>query len=168
VLLAANKEYSVWQLTKRPNGGYFMPNHTMKNGGFTLIEVLIAILLVGLVIASLVAANGVFTKTNAFGTDLSTAEFLVEQIRERSTVADYDDLYSLEHFDGVIFSPPINAEGDDLNEFAAFSEQITVENVSQDNFEQVVGSNSGFLRVTVKVFLNSKEISSASWIRARY
>ena len=147
-----------------------MPNHTMKNGGFTLIEVLIAILLVGIVIASLVAANGVFTKTNAFGTDLSTAEFLVEQIRERSTAAGYDDVYShsLEHFDGVSFSPPINVDGDDLNEFAAFSEQITVENVSQNNFEQVVGYDSGFIRVSAKVFLNSREISSASLIRARY
>jgi len=140
----------------------------MKKAGFTLIEVLIAIILVGLVIASLVAANSVFTRTNAVGTDLSTAEFLIEQIRERTIVADYDDLYSLEHFDGVTFSPPINADGDDLNEFAAFSEQITVENVSEQNFEQVVGYDSNFIRVTVKVFLNSREISSASWLRARY
>ena len=140
----------------------------MKKAGFTLIEVLIAIILVGLVIASLVAANSVFTRTNAVGTDLSTAEFLIEQIRERTIVADYDDLYSLEHFDGVTFSPPINADGDDLNEFAAFSEQITAENVSEQNFEQVVGYDSGFIRVTVKVFLNSKEISSASCLRARY
>ena len=140
----------------------------MKKAGFTLIEVLIAIILVGLVIASLVAANSVFTRTNAVGTDLSTAEFLIEQIRERTIVADYDDLYSLEHFDGVTFSPPINADGDDLNEFAAFSEQITVENVSEQNFEQVVDYDSNFIRVTVKVFLNSREISSASWLRARY
>jgi len=140
----------------------------MKKAGFTLIEVLIAIILVGLVIASLVAANSVFTRTNAVGTDLSTAEFLIEQIRERTIVADYDDLYSLEHFDGVTFSPPINADGDDLNEFVAFSEQITVENVSEQNFEQVVGYDSNFIRVTVKVFLNSREISSASWLRARY
>ena len=145
-----------------------MPNSTMKNGGFTLVEVLIAIILVGLVIASLIAANGVFTQNNAFGTDLSTAEFLIEQIRERSAASDYDDLYSLEHFDGVSFSPPISADGNDLNEFAAFSEQIMVENVSPDDFEQVVGNNSGFLRVTAKVFLSSREISSASWIRAQY
>jgi len=140
----------------------------MKKAGFSLIEVLIAIILVGLVIASLVAANSVFTRTNAVGTNLSTAEFLIEQIRERTIVADYDDLNSLEHFDGATFSPPINADGDDLNEFAAFSEQITAEYVSEQNFEQVVGDDSGFIRVTVKVFLNSKEISSASCLRARY
>ena len=136
--------------------------------GFSLVEVLIAIILVGLAIASLVAANISFTKANAAGTDLSTAEFLIEQVRERSISVDYDDLNSLLHFDGVTFSPPINADGKYLTDFAAFSEQIIVENVSEQNFEQVVGYDSSFIRVTAKVFLNSKEISSAGWIRARY
>jgi prepilin-type N-terminal cleavage/methylation domain-containing protein len=134
----------------------------MKKHGFSLIEVLVAILLVGLAIAALVVANGSFTKANAAATDLSTAEFLIEQIRERTALLGYDDL------EGVTFplySPPINANGEVLSNFAAFSQQITVENVSDANFEQVV-VDSNFVRVTVKVFLNSKEISSASWLRA--
>lgn len=156
------------------------------NSGFSLIEVLVAILLVGLAIASLVVASGSFTKVNADGVDLSTAEFLIEQIREltallpvidpqtetstfgpeEATLADYDDL---DDFDGAIFSPPINTNRNSLNDFAAFRQQITVENVSASNFQQVVSDHSSsFVRVTVKVFLNSKEIISASWIRARY
>jgi prepilin-type N-terminal cleavage/methylation domain-containing protein len=137
----------------------------MKKNGFTLIEVLIAILLVGLAIASLVVANSSFTKANAAATDLSTAEFLIEQVKERSVSVNYGDLRGLAHFDNVKFSPPINADGESLNNFAAFSEQITVENVSNANFEQVV-VDSNFVRVTVKVFLNSKQISLASWLRA--
>jgi len=141
----------------------------MKRGGFSLIEALIAAILIGLVVASLVAANIAFTKANAAGTDLSTAEFLIEQIRERSISVNYDDLYGLEHFDGVTFSPPINADGESLNAFAAFSEQITVENISKNDFEQVVlFDSSSFIRITAKVSLNSREISSASWIRVRY
>jgi prepilin-type N-terminal cleavage/methylation domain-containing protein len=132
----------------------------MKKHGFTLIEVLIAILLVGLAIASLLVASGSFTKANAAATDLSTAEFLIEQVRERSISVNYDDLYDLEHF-----GTPISADGESLNDFAAFSEQITVENVSASNFENL-DPGSDFIRVTVKVFLNSKEISSASWLRA--
>ncbi len=142
--------------------------NTDYEDGFSLIEVLIAILLVGLAIASLVTANSAFTKANGAAVNLSTAEFFIEQIRELTIAADYDDLGSLEHFDGETFSPPINADGEDLNEFAAFSEQITVENVSKGNFEQVVGFDSGFIRVTVKVFLNSREISSSRWLRALY
>ena len=157
------------------------------NSGFSLIEVLIAIVLVGLAIASLIAANSSFTKANAAGRDLSTAEFLIEQIRELTTLlpvvdpntgtstfgpevgetlAGYDDL---DDFDGASFSPPISSDRDVLSNFAAFGQQITVENVSAANFENVVGDHSSFfVRITVKAFLNSREISSTSWIRARY
>ena len=160
------------------------------NSGFSLIEVLIAIVLVGFAVASLLAANGAFTKANGAGVDLSTAEFLVEQIRELSallpvvepgtpasgvdvfgpeageTLATYDDLND---FDGANFSPPISADRSVLTDLAGFSQQVTVENVNASNFEQVVADHStAFVRVTVKVYLNSREISSESWLRTRY
>jgi len=155
--------------------------------GFSLIEVLIAVMLVGLAIASLMAANGAFTKANGAGTDQSTAEFLIGQIRELTmllpvvdpetetatfgtesgeTLVTYDDL---DDFDGASFSPPINAERTTLSQFSAFNQQVTVENVSASNFEQVVADHSSnFVRVTVTVYLNSRQISSVSWLRARY
>ncbi len=161
---------------------------TEYEGGFSLIEVLVAIILVGLAVMCLVASNSSFTRANAAGTELSTAEFLSEQIREltmllpvvdpetgistfgpeadEAGLADYDDLDDL---DGAVFSPPINAERLVLNEFVGYSQQVTVENVSAANFEQVFTDHgSYFVRVTVKVLLNSKEITSARWIRARY
>ena len=154
--------------------------------GFTIIEALIAIVLVGLAVASLVAANSSFTKSNGAAADLTTAEFLVEQLREltamlpvvdpqtgistfgpeEASLANYDDL---DDFDGASFSPPINADRQPLNDFAAFTQQVTVQNVSSSNFSVVVAHHSSsFVRVTVKVFLNSREISSTAWIRARY
>jgi len=161
--------------------------NTKYESGFSLVEVLIAVLLIGIAVASLVASNSAFTKANSAGTDLSTAEFLVEQIRELTallpvidpgstvwtfgpesgeTLATYDDL---DDFDGTSFSPPINANRSPLNDLAAYSQQVTVENVSTSNFEQVVSdTSSSFVRVTVRIYLNSKEISSASWLRARY
>ncbi|KPJ66753.1 MAG: hypothetical protein AMJ43_07020 [Coxiella sp. DG_40] len=159
---------------------------TNQNKGFTLIEVLIAIILVGIAIVSLVAANSSFTKANSAGTNLSTAQFLTEQIKEltallpvvdpntetstfgpeEGTLANYDDL---DDFAGASFSPPINANRETLNELVGFSQQITVENVNAANFEQVVSNHSSdFVRITVKVSLNLNEISSSSWIRARY
>jgi len=162
---------------------------TRYERGFSLIEVLVAIVLVGIAIASLVAANLSFTKANAAGTELSTAEFLLEQVKEltvllpvvdpntgmstfgpeadETVLADYDDL---DDFDGMAFSPPISADRATLNNFAAFTQQVTVENVSATNFEQVVAVDHGsyFVRVTVKVLLNSEEIISADWVRATY
>lgn len=139
----------------------------MKNYGFTLVEVLIATLLVGLVIASLLVCNHSFTQASGAGVNLSTAEFLGEQIRELTVRTDYGDLHS--NFDDVTYSPPKGADGEDLADFASFTQQMTVQNVSNTNFEQVVADHSSdFARITVKIFLNSKELISASWIRAEY
>ena len=155
--------------------------------GFTLVEVLIAVILVGIAIASLVGANTAFTQANGAGTDLSTAEFLLEQVKELTatlsavdpdtttttfgpetgeTLANYDDL---DDFDDLTFCPPIDAQRNSLSDFGAFSQQITIQNVNANDFEQVESDHStNFVRVTVKVFLNSTEISSARWLRARY
>jgi len=157
----------------------------MKKKAFTLVELLIAVILVGLSIASLVAANISFTKANGVGANSSTAEFLVEQIRELTTLlpltdpltddtfgpeepnlAGYDDL---DDFDGATFSPPINADREILSDLSAFSQQVTVENVSASDFDQVVGDlETDFVRVTVEVFFNSGQIRSAAWLRARH
>ncbi len=166
--------------------------HKTACQGFTLIEVLIATILVGLSIAALVGANSSFTMANGAGTDLSTAEFLVEQIRELTTLlpvvdpavaagtrvtvlgpesgeilATYDDV---DDFDGASFSPPIGANKTVLTEFAAFSQQVTVDKVSPSNLDLVVADtfDSAFVRVTVRVLQNGRQVVSASWIRARY
>ena len=163
-----------------------MKNSRRKNG-FTLIEVLIGILLVGLAIVSLISANGAFTQANGVGVELSTAEFLIEQIRELTTVlpvidpntgtttfgpeasetlVNYNDL---DDFNGASFSPPIDAYRNPLNDLSAYTQQITVENVSASDFEQVVSNHSSFfVRVNVKILLNTEEVSSARWLRARY
>jgi prepilin-type N-terminal cleavage/methylation domain-containing protein len=157
-----------------------------SRNGFSLIEVMIAVVLVGLSITALVVASGSFTMANSAGADLSTAEFLVEQIRELTTLlpvvdpqtttatfgpeeaslASYDDL---DDFDTATFSPPINANRAVLNDFAGFSQQVTVQNVSSANFDTVVADHSTpFVRISVDVRRNGELISSASWIRARY
>ena len=147
--------------------GFKMRNTKYKNG-FTLIEVMIAVILVGLAIASLVGANGAFTQANGAGTELSTAEFLLEQVKELTsmlpvvdpdtgtdvfgpetgeTLAIYNDL---DDFDGQSFSPPIDAGRNTLNNFASFSQDITVQNVNPSDFEQVeTDHTTNFVRITV-------------------
>lgn len=159
---------------------------TKNTRGFTLIEVMFAVMLVGIAIAGLVGANIAFTRANGAGADMSTAEFLIEQIREltstlavidpqtgtgtfgpeEGSVANYDDL---DDFDNATFSPPIDVTAANLTDFAAFSQQVTVQNVNASNFGSVVSDHgSDFVKVTVSVSLNNKVISSASWIRALY
>ena len=137
-----------------------------NKNGFSLIEVLIAIILTGLAIASLLAANGVFTKAHGAGVNLSTAEFLIEQIKERTALSGYENLHAL---DGASYCPPISVNGEVLNDFAEFSQEVTVENVSNTDFELVVSDySSSFVRITVRVLLNGRQISSTNWVRAQY
>ena len=134
--------------------------------GFTLVEVLIATIFVAIAIVSLLGASWSYTRVNGVAVELSTAEFLLEQIRERIIMTDYS---GLPDFDDANYSPPIDALGNSLNDFAAFSQSVIVENVSESDFEQVVSDGSSrFIRVSVGVSLHSREISSASWIRAQY
>lgn len=158
----------------------------MKKQGFTLIEILIAVILIGMAIASLLASNVSFTKANAIGTNLCNAEFLIEQIREltailpatdpdyatntfgtgEASLAEYDDV---DDFDAQTFNPPIDTLRQPISDLSAFTQVVTVENVSMSNLEQTAADNStDFLRITVDIKLNNNTISSASWIRARY
>ena len=156
----------------------------MKNDAFTLVEILIAIILIGLAVVALVGANKAFTQSNSAGLELTTAEFLIEQIKELTAVlpvvdpqsgtfgseevslADYDDV---DDFDDASFRPPISAERLPLNSFLTYRQQVAVQKVSSSNFSQVVPdtNDSPFINVTVQIYHNSKLVSSESWIRAR-
>jgi prepilin-type N-terminal cleavage/methylation domain-containing protein len=169
---------------------------SISTKGFSLIEVLIATVLVGMAIAALVAANGSFSMANVAGADLSTAEFLVEQIRELTTMLSvvdpalpagaavtvlgpetgetgvtlYDDVDDFNFFDSASLGAPIDAQGNLLNNLAAFSQQVRVQKLNPSNFDDPWADDtvSNFVRVTVSILENGRPISSASWIRARY
>ena len=158
----------------------------MCKKGFTLVEVLISIVLLGVAICAILGANVSFTKANGAGTKLATAEFLTEQIRTITAMADvvdpqtgtgvwgaeegsvslYDDL---DDFDGLTFSPPIDANANSLSALAGYSQRVIVENVSASNFGQTVGDHgSDFVRVTVIILSGGEEITRMSWVRAGF
>lgn len=144
---------------------------SVSTKGFSLIEVLIATVLVGLAIAALVAANGSFSMANVAGADLSTAEFLVEQIRELTTMlpvvdpalppgalvtvlgletgesfADpnnqpVDDVDDFNGFNSADLGAPLSAQWTTLPNLAAFSQQVRVQKLNPSNFDEVWPDN---------------------------
>lgn len=133
-----------------------------SGGGFTLLEAMFAAMLIGLVIAGLVASSSAFTLANGAGVDMSTAEFLIEEIRERTTPEPFSNLAG---FAGN-FTPPIDVTGVSMAEFAAFAQQVVVQNVSSSDFT-TPQSGSDFIRITVTITKNGQPVSEANWIRAK-
>jgi prepilin-type N-terminal cleavage/methylation domain-containing protein len=156
--------------------------------GFTLIEALVATMIIGIAVVALLTANISHTKVNAFGINTSTAEFLVEEIRSltasldvvdpefgavtfgtetgENAVTDYDDL---DDFDGEVFNPPINVLGAELADFSEYTQIVTVENVGANDFTTAIADHgSPIVRVSVQIMMNSEEITSTSWIRVKH
>lgn len=140
-------------------------NKKEQSSGFTLIEALFAAMLLGLVVAALAAASGAFTMANGYGVDLSTAEFLIEEVRERTANVDVDTLLS--SYDGQTFSPPKDVSGLDMSDFSEFGQQVVIDYVESGNFANTVTGPTDFVRVTVTVTKGGQPVSSTSWIRAR-
>ena len=160
----------------------------LRKKGFTLVESLFAAMLLGLVIAALAAASGAFTMANGYGLDLSTAEFLIEEVREytatlpvvdpededsifgpetdESSMTMYDDI---DDFNGSSISPPIDLSGAAMSNFSAYTQEITVENVLPNDFGGAAQTahSTDFVRVIVTVTKNGTPLNSTSWIRAR-
>lgn len=136
------------------------------NKGFTLIEVLLAVILVGIGIAGIVSANGYLTKVNGAGVELSTAEFLVEQIRERTAEMNFSSITSLNN---KTYSPPEDSAGTVLTDFSDYTQQIKAVHVTSADLTVVDGGGSSdYVRVTVEILRNARVVTSGSWIRANY
>ena len=140
-------------------------NKKKQSSGFTLIEALFAAMLLGLVVAALAAASGAFTMANGYGVDLSTAEFLIEEIRELTANENVDTL--LASYDGHTFNPPKDISNLDMADFSEFSQQVEIDYVESGNFADTVTGPTDFVRLTVTVSKSGQPISSTSWIRAR-
>jgi hypothetical protein len=83
-----------------------------------------------------------------------------------TTVAAYDDI---DDFNGKSFNPPVDVERVQMPEFAAYTQQVTVQNVTPADLTVTAANHTTDLyRVTVAITKAGRTIASASWIRAKY
>jgi prepilin-type N-terminal cleavage/methylation domain-containing protein len=144
-----------------------IPYSGQASKGFTLVEVLFAVLLVGLSIAGLTAANYAYSQANGAAVDISTAEYLAEQIRELTATKSITEIPQTSW--RPVANAPVNAQGTLLPaEFSIWTQQVSVQALQADLSTVDTGANPSFYRVTVRILKGSSEISSSSWIRARY
>jgi hypothetical protein len=112
--------------------------------------------ILGFAITALMVANRSYSTANGQGLEMSTAEFLIEQVRERSANMAFGGLGGLA---GTYLK---DSQGTALIGYPGYLQKVTVQNVS------TYGPSADFCKLTVEIDLNNELVSSASWIRANY
>jgi len=167
------------------------PNRTDRRtasghwAGFTLIEVLVAVAIVGMIFAVLLEAFTLGLRMLEQSRRTTIAASLAEEIHEMvltlplsdseepthwgletdEVSPDFDDLDDL---DGQTFSPPLSSDGLLLADQADYLQQVTVVSVSDTDFNQVVADGtSDVYRVSVSVTFRGGEVCQLSWLRIR-
>ena len=153
-------------------------------GGFTLIEALIATIIVGLGITALLMASKSGTQVNASARGITHAINLGQEVREwtlklpfqdpetpenppgpdeaedpQTFVDDLDDLAS------VTYSPPRNASGQAIADMSDWSQQITLSWRNPDNLSETVADGaSEMIYVEVVVSHGEQSVLTTGWL----
>ncbi|HHH75981.1 MAG TPA: prepilin-type N-terminal cleavage/methylation domain-containing protein [Phycisphaerae bacterium] len=155
--------------------------------GFTLVEVLVASVLVAIGVTSLLAAMATSTQSNTAGRDLAQGALLCQEIREwtlglpltdpdpesqdnppgpdgsdpQTFVDDLDDLL------GVTFSPPRDASGLAITDMDQWSQTINITwRKSGDVSTTVLAGSSDVVYVEVVISRLGNEVCRTGWIVA--
>jgi prepilin-type N-terminal cleavage/methylation domain-containing protein len=153
-----------------------------KTRGFTLVEVLVATAIMGMLFVALMEAFKVGLQMLEYSQRVTIASSLAEEIHQMTLTLPLDDPESpgawglelgegaapyddVDDLDGLVFTPPVNADGMAIAGLGDYQQEVTVVSVSDQDFDQVVGDGtSGVSRVTVLVTCQGDEVCRMSWL----
>jgi len=154
----------------------------LRPRAFTLIEAALVTCIIGVGVLAMLQLLAAGTLSNASGAELTTGINLAKNVREMmfglrfadpttpthwgaetgENLASYDDL---DDFDGLAFSPPIDARRRTLDDYANWQQSITVQTLDLDRLTTVVPDGSmPSARATVTITHNGKYICNLSWL----
>jgi len=141
-------------------------NHRREGGrGFTLVEALMTILLLGVGLAAVLGAVNLGIRYSGEGTELTQAVFLAQEIRERTLNMDFLDVANL---DGVTFSPPVNSHGETITGMSSWSQAVTTSYRSTNDPSITVSAGaSNLIYVQVQVSHGGQVCLTTGWLVAR-
>lgn len=150
--------------------------------GFTLVEVLVAAAIMGVMLVALMEAFKVGLQALQQSERMTVASSLVEEIHQMTLTLPVSDpetpsswgqevgesgppFDDADDLDGMTFSPPVNADGNVITGLDGYGQQVTVVSVSEQDFGQTVGDGaSPVSRVTVVITCQGDEVCRMSWL----
>ena len=139
------------------------PSCAARSGGFTLIEAAVAIIIVGLGVVALLGLFAACTQVNAYGSDLSTAVFLAEEMRAMTDDMAFDALGGL---DGSTFNG-VDANRGELAGLNQYTQQLNVQMVEPAGLTLYVGADPQLALLSATVVHSGQEVTRLDWLRSR-
>ena len=160
----------------------------VAHAGFTLIEVVMATVIVGVGVGVLLTAVAATTRANGSGRELTQAVFLAQAIREWTIRLPFSDtdpgdqgnppgpdgtdpqvfVDDLDDLIDVTYSPPRNGQGVAVTTLAGWSQTITITWRDPDSVTTVVPAGSSDLAcVEVRVSHQGRPVLSTDWLVTR-
>ncbi len=131
-----------------------------SRGGFTLAEVLVSALLLGLGFLAIVAAYGYDSTATQSDQDITTATFLADEMRDKALQMTFANVLTL---NGVTYNPAILSTGEVQNQ-TQWSQYLTVSPVAQGDLNTVVGTaGAQAARLTVEVRSNGTKVIAQTY-----
>ena len=135
-------------------------NRSRRAAGFTLAEVLVCTVLLGLAFVALVAAYGYDSVVIQRGEEITYGTFLADEIRDTALRMELQDVLDL---DGTTYTPAILSTGQEQPQ-TQYTQQIAVTPVTAADLNtQVTQSQADAARVTVTVSAYGKPVLVQSY-----
>ena len=153
-----------------------------RSAGFTLVEVLVSSILLGIIVVTMMQAFAQGTQMLEQSDRITVGVTVAEQIHELSLTLSLTDphvagywgpepgegpnvINDLDDLSDRRIRPPIASDGTVWTDLADYEQRVTVVNVAESDFEQVVGNGlSSVYRVTVVVLYREEEVARLSWL----
>ena len=160
---------------------------TRRSGGFTLAEVLMATVVMGVGMAAIMGALRSGTQINAGASDMSQGVFLAQELREcmgnlpfsdtdqehqenppgldEASISYADDLDDYNH---QTFCPPVNSMGDLLANMSRWSQTVDITWKNDNNIAAGVSdgaSDTAYVKVTIRH--DGEVVLTTGWIVSR-
>jgi prepilin-type N-terminal cleavage/methylation domain-containing protein len=135
--------------------------------GFTLIEAMFAIMIIGIGIAALMTVFAAGTNVNAYGDRLSKSVFLADEIRAMTDNIGFGadgKATQLLALHGRTFNG-VDANGAVVAGLQDYQQTILVRMVYPENMTTYAGTDPPGLVITAAVSFNNEELTRLSWIR---
>lgn len=150
-----------------PDGRFASSAHRGPRG-FTLIEALVAVVLIGMGAVAVIMAAGSGTQVNKASLDMTQASFLAQELHEwtvRLPIDDPNSTNDLTAMDDAIYGPPVDGSGNEISNMVGWSQEIVVTWRNPSDLDSVVadgGSYVVYVEVTIKRY--DRKILTTGWL----